>query len=513
MGLNIIKNYLTRNRCYQQAVKRKAIGIQIHTIGTSQGTAKAVCDYWDSPSVSALVHYICDADVPGKVYHTLPDDYYAWADGGYGNRNLITIEICESDFMKYTSGASYYVTSQKKFEDDILRGYDTAVQLCAKLCTEHKWDPMAKLPSGLYLISSHYEGNKAGLSTNHVDPVHVWNKLGLSMDTFRQAVKNAMKGKTASPSTEEIKYYRVRKSWTDSHSQLGAYESLANAKANCPAGYFVFDYLGAIVYENKEKTKGTQASVFEGLSESDAAEKILSLARTDTSGILYSVTAAQMILESGYGTKTLAKSANNFFGMKANLSGNTWASKWDSSKVVKHLTQEVLNGKTVSIYDDFRKYDCIEDSIADHAAYLLGAMNGSKKRYDGLLEAKDYKEAITIIKNGGYATDPNYISKVCALIQRFGLNEFDKTPEKKAVETPKKTVYRVQLGVYKTKANAVKKQKYLLTKYNMDSFLEEEDGSYFVYAGSYDQIRYAKTRVSNLKNKYGIAACIKEKQV
>ena len=27
---------------------------------------------------------------------------------------------------------------------------------------------------------------------------------------------------------------------------------------------------------------------------------------------------------------------------------------------------------------------CVEESVADHCAYLLGAKNGSKLRYDGL---------------------------------------------------------------------------------------------------------------------------------
>ncbi len=35
---------------------------------------------------------------------------------------------------------------------------------------------------------------------------------------------------------------------------------------------------------------------------------------------------------------------------------------------------------------------CIEDSIADHSAYLLGAMNGKKLRYNGLKGCKDYKK-------------------------------------------------------------------------------------------------------------------------
>ena len=42
-------------------------------------------------------------------------------------------------------------------------------------------------------------------------------------------------------------------------------------------------------------------------------------------GILASLTTAQGILESGYGTRELAVNANNIFGMKAELSGNKLA--------------------------------------------------------------------------------------------------------------------------------------------------------------------------------------------
>lgn len=56
-------------------------------------------------------------------------------------------------------------------------------------------------------------------------------------------------------------------------------------------------------------------------------------------------------------------------------------------------------------------YPCIEDSIADHSAYLLGAKNGSKLRYDGLKGCTDYKKAVQIIKDGGYATSLTYVEK------------------------------------------------------------------------------------------------------
>ena len=55
MALNIIEYYLTHNRCYQRSVPRVPIGIQLHTIGTGQGTAKSVADYWNQSAVSACV--------------------------------------------------------------------------------------------------------------------------------------------------------------------------------------------------------------------------------------------------------------------------------------------------------------------------------------------------------------------------------------------------------------------------------------------------------------------------
>ena len=47
-------------------------------------------------------------------------------------------------------------------------------------------------------------------------------------------------------------------------------------------------------------------------------------------------------------------------------------------------TQEYENSAYVTVTADFRKYPSVERSIADHSAYLLGAKNGSKLRYEGV---------------------------------------------------------------------------------------------------------------------------------
>lgn len=505
--LKVIPYILTNNRCYKNGKTRTPIGIQIHTIGTAQGTAKAVADYWNQSSVDACVTYICDADEPGRVYQTLPENYFTWGDGGYGNRNLITIEIAESDFMKYKNGtAEYVVTNEKLFAADVLRGYDTAVELCIDICKRYKWDPMAKLPSGLFLISSHNEGRLAGLSYPHVDPSHLWPRIGLSMDTFRQAVKNGLESGLVMDGTE-AKYYRVRKTWKDASSQLGAYESLKYAKAACPYLYTVFDHAGKAVYKNKTKPVGTQATIFKNMNESDAAEKLIDIIHEcDKSGILNSITAAQAILESGYGKTTLATSANNLFGMKSNLSGGTWESVWDGKSEIDILTWEHLDGKDIQIHDRFRKYKCIEDSIKDHALYILGSMDGKKKRYDGILKAKDYVEAITIVKNGGYATDPNYISKICSIVQRFNLNRYDPEPK-----TPKKVEYGVQVGSYQNKSYAKKKVSEL-KEHKKSSKIIFEGGRYLVISGQYKTELEAEKRVKALK-KIGIESFVKEIEI
>mgnify|MGYP002571616798 FL=1 len=183
---------------------------------------------------------------------------------------------------------------------------------------------------------------------------------------------------------------------------------------------------------------GTQASVFAGLLETDAISIIGKLCQADmlTSGVLASISAAQFILESGYGKSELAQNANNCFGMKKSLSGNTWSgSTWDGKSIYTKKTQEQnKDGSYVTITADFRKYPSVEKSVADHSAYLLGAKNGEKLRYAGLKECTDYKKAAQLIKDGGYATSLTYVEKLCSIIEKWNLTQFDGN----AADTPAK---------------------------------------------------------------------------
>ncbi len=157
-------------------------------------------------------------------------------------------------------------------------------------------------------------------------------------------------------------------------------------------------------------------------------EKVGRLAVIDMreSGVLASVTIAQSVLESGYGTEELAQKANNFFGMKCTLSGNTWKTVWDGkSKYTKKTKEQKKNGREYTVTADFRKYPDMGTSVKDHSCYLTGAKKGGRLRFPGLPGEKDYKKAIQIIKDGGYATDTQYVSKVCSIIEKFCLSQYD----------------------------------------------------------------------------------------
>lgn len=148
----------------------------------------------------------------------------------------------------------------------------------------------------------------------------------------------------------------------------------------------------------------------------------------EKTGISASVTAAQAILESGYGTSRLAECANNIFGMKKKLSGNTWPSEWTGETYAVETKEQGPGGVYHTVTAEFRKYQDWSQSIRDHSNYLAGAKNGGVCRYAGIIEERDYKKAAQIIKNGGYATDINYVDKLCKLITDWNLTAYEKSP-------------------------------------------------------------------------------------
>ncbi len=159
--------------------------------------------------------------------------------------------------------------------------------------------------------------------------------------------------------------------------------------------------------------------------------------------------------------------ANAILGIKVGKSkvhfGKAWKGKAYSTK-----TKECYDGKTyVNITDFFRAYDSIGDAIEDYYDMLA-----SCSRYKGCLNETDPLKCITAIKNGGYATSPEYISIIMSIIKSNNLTRFDSVvtgDAGKKVEALRRydtgTNYVLQNNMYVRDTAAGTKKKYIdLTK-------------------------------------------------
>ena len=119
-----------------------------------------------------------------------------------------------------------------------------------------------------------------------------------------------------------------------------------------------------------------------------------------------SITLAQGIFESGAGESWLTLNSNNHFGIKCH--------GWTGRKVYKD--DDARN-------ECFRAYSSAFDSFEDHSRFLA-----SSQRYRSLfqLDITDYKGWARGLKAAGYATNPQYASKLIELIQLYRLYEYDK---------------------------------------------------------------------------------------
>ncbi len=131
-------------------------------------------------------------------------------------------------------------------------------------------------------------------------------------------------------------------------------------------------------------------------------------------GIPASITLAQGLLESRAGQSTLATLGNNHFGIKCH---NEW------------------KGDTLLRNDDaanecFRSYASAAESFEDHSRFLL------RKRYAPLFrnDVTDYAAWARGLKACGYATDPNYATRLIAIIERYALYLFDSEAGRRAEE-------------------------------------------------------------------------------
>lgn len=176
------------------------------------------------------------------AWRCLPDDWVNWscADGcsnpKSGNNTSVAIEV---------------IGSSKKVEEN-------CIKLVAYLM--HKYGlEMEGLRTHSYWM------NVRDGKTGSIEELNVMKRSDKNCpayilphwNDFKNSVRQALAIYTAKQSNVQKKEecYRVRKTWEDESSQLGAFVSLDLAKEACIAGYCVFDNDGNWVYGTQETKK------------------------------------------------------------------------------------------------------------------------------------------------------------------------------------------------------------------------------------------------------------------
>ena len=135
-------------------------------------------------------------------------------------------------------------------------------------------------------------------------------------------------------------------------------------------------------------------------------------------GVPASVTIAQAILESGWGRSSLSVTDSNYFGIKCQNG------KYGSLAKGCHVynTSECDKaGKCFATTASFRIYANMANSFRDHGNFLR--VNSRYK--PAFAYTKDPNKFIWQVWKAGYATDPNYYTKITTLMAANKLYAYD----------------------------------------------------------------------------------------
>lgn len=184
-----------------------------------------------------------------------------------------------------------------------------------------------------------------------------------------------------------------------------------------------FAILGSLLsLFSMDVSANTEAPVIQYISQ----YKTIAISEMHRTGIPASITLAQGIVESRYGTSTLSTASNNHFGIKCkkDWKGKTYYFKDD----------DYQNGKLVK--SCFRGYADPVQSYYDHSDFLL-----ENPRYQPLFRLKrtDYRGWAKGLKSCGYATARDYAKTLIRTIEKYKLNRYDQLqamPNEPMVDIP-----------------------------------------------------------------------------
>ena len=167
----------------------------------------------------------------------------------------------------------------------------------------------------------------------------------------------------------------------------------------------------------------------------------LAVAEMIRSGIPASITLAQAVCESNSGKGTLARKANNHFGVKCRKKKGARFPYTDEEFWPGSVACGCMQHEDDNKWDRFRTY-CgdrgVTDSFSDHTLVLENpryeklfgyqvsdTLYRLDKKWFGVEAVPYYAGAAAMLKAGGYATAPDYHWTIAAIIDRLQLWRID----------------------------------------------------------------------------------------
>ena len=190
-------------------------GICIHNTANDASASNEIA-YMQSNNNEVSFHIAIDDT---EAIQAIPFNRNTWHAGdggsGEGNRNYISIEICYSK-----SGGLKFINAEKRAAKEV-----------AALLKQYGWT--------ISNVKKHRD------FSNKYCP-HL--TLALGWQRFLNMIQAELNTSTANNNVNNEEMYRIRKSWGDPASQIGAFRILESAKKKCKAGYYVFNSKGEKIY-------------------------------------------------------------------------------------------------------------------------------------------------------------------------------------------------------------------------------------------------------------------------
>lgn len=199
---NITVDIFKNSDCYYEYTKGienkiTPTGVMIRSCNTPYNTLKIAYNIRTEKSATPSVHMCADQE---QVYVCLPFNARGWHCGGTCNDTHLSIMMIEPVGLQYSKNKSTILTPPEKLtkeqKESFGKTYTTAVWMTAFLARHYGMnleDPLTVLGHCEAYEMTPVENRgirKKQLASNMATPNHVFPLFGLSMDQFRQDVKD-----------------------------------------------------------------------------------------------------------------------------------------------------------------------------------------------------------------------------------------------------------------------------------------------------------------------------------